>query len=507
LITPYPALPTPNKDTTMPAYACWKTAPWYIMNESMLLRCRRVFCCGALLGLLIEPGPVALSAATAATGAPASGTFVALSDLHFNPFFDPTLVAELVGAGADRWQGIFESSTVQGVGSYGSDTDYPLLRSTLAAAASAAPEPDFVLITGDFLGHHFPQLFAQYSPGSSPAVYRRFVQKTMQFVTARLRAAFPRARVISALGNNDSDCGDYTLRPWGSFLAGLERLWQPLLGPVAGSFRRTFPVAGYYSLPHPTVPHLEVAVLNTVLFSPKYKSCSKGPDMSERELRWLEGLLRGAARRGDKVWLIYHIPPGIDAYATLGATGPCRGAPVMLWRAGVLSRFWSILARYPGVVKAGFAGHTHMDELRLPPVGGFVHVTPAVSPLFGNNPGFAVFSYSVASGEVADVRTWYLDLPANAANAAKGDSAAGWAQEYDFQQAYAQPAIDGSALAAVQRAIACDAAVRDRYMTFYPVSSASSSTDLAHWLAYWCAAQTFTPESFADCYCPAAPGG
>jgi sphingomyelin phosphodiesterase acid-like 3 len=177
-----------------------------------------------------------------------------------------------------------------------------------------------------------------------------------------------------------------------------------------------------------------------------------------------------------------------------------------VWRAGVLTRFWSILDRYPGVVKAAFAGHTHMDEFRLPTVGGFVHVTPAVSPLFGNNPGFAVFSYAPASGELADVRTYYLDLAANAAKGRGAEGAERWAQEYDFRQAYAQPAIDGSALAAVQRAIACDAAVRDRYMTFYPVSSAASSTDLAHWQAYWCAAQAFTPESFADCYCPAAPG-
>jgi hypothetical protein len=325
------------------------------------------------------------------------------------------------------------------------------------------------------------------------------VQKTLKFVTAMIRGAYPRARVISALGNNDTDCGDYEMGAASRFLAGLERLWQPLLGAAAGSFRRTFPAGGYFTLPHPTVPHLRVAVLNTVLFSPKFQVCGGGGDMSEPELRWLESVLRRAARNGDKVWLVYHIPPGIDAYATLQATGPCGSAPVTLWQANDQSRFWSILARYPGVVKATFAGHTHMDEFRLPAGAGFIHVTPAVSPVFGNNPGFAVFDYSRADGRIADARTYYLDLAANSGGAAA------WALEYDFQEAYKQPAMDEATLAAVQQAIAGDSTVRDRYMTSYPVSSASSSTVLAHWKAYWCAAQAFTAQTFADCYCPAEP--
>ena len=432
-------------------------------------------------------------------GAPgANGTFVAFSDLHFNPFFDPSLVAELVRARSERWRAIFERSTVTSVGGYGQDSSYRLLKSTLAAAASFAPRPDFVLITGDFLGHHFPALFAKHAPGASQAAYRRFVLKTMRFVTAMIHEAYPRARVIPALGNNDSDCGDYALPGSSPFLARLEQLWRPLLGAAPGSFARTFAAGGFYSLPHPTVRHVQVAVLDTVLFSPKYQACGHGRDMSAPQLQWLEAILRRASRQGDKVWLIYHVPPGIDAYATLAAKGACRGAAVSLWQAGDLSRFLDLLARYPGVVTAAFAGHTHMDEIRLPAGAGFIHVTPAVSPLFGNNPGFAVFSYAPASGAVADARTYYLDLAATGAGAGR------WAMEYDFQEAYGQPGIDGATLRAVQQAIAADPTVRGRYMTYYPVSSAGGRADLAHWQAYWCAAQAFTPASFADCYCPAA---
>jgi sphingomyelin phosphodiesterase acid-like 3 len=430
----------------------------------------------------------------------APGAFVSFSDLHFNPFFDPSLVARLVQADAARWPEIFERSTVTGVGGYGNDSNYALLQSALAAAREVAPAPDFVFISGDFLGHHFPALFAKNVPGSSSAAYRRFVRRTMQFVTTTIRRTYPRARIIAALGNNDSDCGDYQLRGTSAFLSRLARLWRPLLGPVPASFGRTFSAGGYFTVPHPTVPHLQVVVLNTVLFSPKYQVCGQGRDMSEPELQWLDSTLRGASRRGDKVWLVEHIPPGIDAFATLGAKGACRDSAVSLWQADDLSRFGRILARYPGVVTATFAGHTHMDELRLPEGGGgFIHVTPAVSPAFGNNPGFKVFSYSRADGQIADARTYYLDL------AATGDAAGKWALEYDFADAYAQPAIDGQTVRAVEQAIGADPAVRNRYTTYYAVSSASGSAALAHWQAYWCAAKAFTPDAFADCYCPAQP--
>lgn len=431
----------------------------------------------------------------------AQGTFVSFSDFHFNPFFDPSLVTDLVRTEAGRWQSIFERSTITSVGGYGTDSNYMLLKSTLAAARELAPEPDFVFISGDFLGHNFPALFAKYAPRASRAAYRRFVRHTMQFVTDMIRQAYPRARIIAALGNNDSDCGDYELRGGSQFLASLGQLWRPLLGPVPKSFGWTFSSGGFFRVPHPTVPHLQVVVLNTVLFSPKYKICGHGRDMREPELRWLDSTLRDASRRGDKVWLLYHIPPGIDAYATLHAKGPCRDSAVSLWRPGDQDRFWRILGRYSGVVTAAFAGHTHMDEIRLSEGASFIHVTPAVSPLFGNNPGFVVFSYAKDNGRIADARTYYLDL------AASGDSSAHWALEYDFAEAYAQPAIDGQTVEAVQKAIGDDTAIRDRYLTYYPVSSASSSTDLAHWLAYWCATKASTPDTFVECYCPAAQPG
>jgi sphingomyelin phosphodiesterase acid-like 3 len=453
--------------------------------------------CGLLLQACASEG--ARTASPAPPVSPAGrggGTFVLLSDFHFDPFYDPSLVSDLVRADAADWQRLFERSTVVSLGAYGADTPYPLLASTLKAAAGEAPDPDFVLLTGDFLAHGFSEKFAQQVPGAGSGAYQQFVGKTMAFVTAMIHGAFPRAPIVPALGNNDSDCGDYELQPGGPFLAGLAKLWEPLLGRVSGSFGQTFPSGGFYSMPHPTVPRLTLVVLNTDFFSSSYKdTCAKGVNLAAEELTWLERTLETASRSGQRAWLMYHIPPGIDTYGTL-QKGPCPLTPVSLWSPEYLTRFRQILARFPGLVKLSFAAHTHRDELRLPPGGGYLHVAPAVSPVYYDNPAFAVFSYARASGDVADFKTYELDLDP------KRTGGTQWALEYDFQQAYGQPAVDASTLREVLRGIHDDPAVRERYLTFYPVSA--GQPDLPHWLAYWCAARVFTPEDFTACYCAGA---
>jgi hypothetical protein len=280
----------------------------------------------------------------------------------------------------------------------------------------------------------------------------------------------------------------------------MSRVWEPLLGGRAGTFAKTFPIGGFYSAPHPSVPKLRLVVLNTVFFSRKYKNaCGNGGDPGSFELGWLEGVLNAAARDGERVWLIYHIPPGIDVYATLGG-GVCPSTPVPLWAADDLAEFFQVISDNAGVVEANFTAHTHVDELRLSPAAGWIHGNPAVSPIYGNNPAFQVFDYERSSGALLGYRTYFLSLAAGQGPAPR------WALEYDFRQAYGQDAYDSAALGSLHRGIADSAQTRDRYMTFYPVSSSQSSTDLANWRAYWCGMDNFTPADFANCLCPSPSG-
>ena len=429
-----------------------------------------------------------------------SGTFLSLSDIHFDPFPDPTLVPRLAQADAGQWQEIFASAPPAPVSPYGQDANDPLLTSALAAARRFAPHPDFILISGDFLAHDFQKKLDAAAPGQGDDGYRRFVQKTLEYVSARLSEAFPGSLIFPALGNNDSFCGDYKIEPSGAFLAMLQKVWRPLLGDHQGSFDQTFPVSGAYSVPHPTIPKHRLIVLNSVFFSAKYQNaCGSGPAPDSAELAWLAGEIRDAAGKGERIWLVHHVPPGIDAFGTLNAKGSCASNPVSLWQADDLTEFTRLTAEPAGVVTASFAGHTHMDEFRLPSGGGFIHVTPGLSPLFGNNPGFQVFDYDRASGAIRDVRTYALPL----APAPGPGTQPQWRLEYAFCREYRQPGYGAGTLEQVSRAVQRDPAVRRSYMRMYPVSSKEErASDQKNWKVYWCGISSFTPQEFATCYCP-----
>src|SRR6185295_8111087 len=412
----------------------------------------------------------------------ATGTFLSLSDIHFDPFYDPSLVPKLAEADVAQWPEIFAHSSVTAPSTYGSDPNDPLFRSFLAAARSLAPRPDFVLLSGDFLEHDFEKAFDAAFPGSDPHAYQSFVLKTLGYVTARLREAFPGIPIYPALGNNDSFCGDYAIEPAGPFLKALREIWRPLLGEEAGTFDETFPIGGFYAVPHPTVPHHGILVLNTVFLSKKYKNtCGSGGDPTFLQLGWLSYSLQRAALSDEKIWTVEHIPPGIDVFSTLNPkdpTIPCPDQTVPLWQSDALTAYDQILAAAPGVLTASFSGHNHIDDFRLPPGGGFIHGTPAVSPVYDNNPAFQSFTYDRATGALADLRTYYLDLSAPAGTP--------WALEYDFDQAYGQTGYDLAALQAVQQGLANGTPARNLFLTYYPVSSKKEVIDPATWKGYSC---------------------
>jgi sphingomyelin phosphodiesterase acid-like 3 len=179
-------------------------------------------------------------------------TFLSVSDIHFDPFADPSLVAQLEAAEVQQWAAVFASSSKTAFSTYGSDVNDPLLRSAIAEMKQRVPSPAFVLISGDFLAHDFQKTYQQYATDKSQAAYTAFVTKTIAYVAGLLRDAYPHVRIYPTLGNNDSDCGDYAVAPDGVFLANFRDVWKPLVG--ARSFDRRFPTGGYY---HADVPSLE----------------------------------------------------------------------------------------------------------------------------------------------------------------------------------------------------------------------------------------------------------
>jgi len=436
--------------------------------------------------------------------------FLTFSDIHFAPFSDTTLAARLLAADYPEWRAIYESSPAAGVAAYGSETNYPLLRSLLENMRRTEPEPRLIILTGDLLAHDFRGTFRRFARDAGDSAYDRFVYRTLGFLATMIDSYFPRTVVLPALGNNDSYSGNYSVGPRSRFLADFGRFWGAMVkrsGDTA-SFTRDFPVSGCYASTVPGLSGHRVIALNTIFFSAKYcnrcdaagsfcATCdTSAPYPGDMELAWLDAELAASERRGERVWLAYHIPPGIDSYGSIDSAGGSRTPVIPFWRDGYERRFRALMKRYAGTVRASFAGHTHMDDFRLLADSGgdpfgFVHITPAVSPIYGNNPAFQQFVVDGRSGMIEDYATHFIDL------AEPGGRA--WRKEYEFRSAYGASRYDLASLVRLFRAIVADPAVRERYRGYYAVSSGQGSFTAKNWHGYACGMEHLGVEEFQEC--------
>ncbi len=257
--------------------------------------------------------------------------------------------------------------------------------------------------------------------------------KTVSFVMGELRGRFPGMAVYAALGNNDSACGDYQLDAGSEFLAGTGRVVAEGLAstlPVSQSagqrqeVMKDFAKGGYYSLMlGAPLRKTRLIVINDVFLSPRYSTCGgkADPAAGGEEMAWLEKELAEARRRGEKVWVMGHIPPGVDPYATVARfTDVCGGAaPAMFLSSEKLA---DLLIEYGDLIRLAIFGHTHMDEMRLleggvqsrsgngvasnggakNSSGVAIKMVASISPVNGNNPSFTVARVGEASARLRD---------------------------------------------------------------------------------------------------------
>ena len=426
----------------------------------------------------------------AIASAASAETFLSVSDIHFDPFADPTLVAQLETAPVDEWDAILATSTQTTFSTYGSDINDALFRSAMAEMKTELPSPAFVLISGDFLAHKFQQTYQQYATDKSQTAYTTFVTKTIAYVAAAFRKAYPGVPVYPTLGNNDSDCGDYAIAPNSVFLANFRDVWKPQVR--SRSFDRRFPTGGYYHADVASLKNVRIIALNTNFFSMNYKNpCGKpGPDAGLRQLTWLDAELELARSEGKRVWLLFHIPPGIDVFDTEEYGGACPNMQSQtFWKSEYQQKYLKIVAAHRRTIIGSFAGHTHQDEFRF--AGGhFIHITPSITPIFGNDPAFEIVDVNRAGG-IRDYTAHHLPnvtLP--------------WSREYSFDDAYAKRAYDDKTLTELEAAIASDEATRAKYFDYMASGAAKSAADaLAGWRGYWCGLRIMNATPFTACAC------
>lgn len=429
--------------------------------------------------------------------APTKGaTWLAVSDIHFDPFAGSggPLTDKLAATDPSGWAAIL-AKTGDPPSGYGQDTNYTLLASALASMARTQPAPQVALVAGDFLAHDFESQYDKFAGDKSPAAYQSFVDKTMAFLALELGDALPRTQFVIALGNNDSYCGDYQGTPHSEFLAHAAQAFEPLVsrGGGAPGFAAQFGDLGSYVARMPGGGGSIVA-LNDVYWSSRYSNACGSPKQhpGAEELQWLAGALKAIDPKRP-AWLMLHVPVGIDVYGSLHAS-----EPVPLLDAGYQRRMLSTIGGRSW--SAGLFGHLHMSTFRRvssSPALALLGV-PAISPVFSNNPAYLLLSVASGSASIVDYKAYALDLHA---------TRPAWAPEYSFGATYGLPRFDAGTLGTLQGRLRSNPRMKAAYERYYTSGSGIGGIDAANFQDYWCGNVALTSPAFATCSSPVTSGG
>jgi sphingomyelin phosphodiesterase acid-like 3 len=443
---------------------------------------------------------------------------VMLSDIHLDPFHDPGKVAQLNVAPVEGWQAILDTpdSATQAADfakletackTRSVDTPWDLLKNSLAEAARREAKPNFVTVSGDLMAHQFDCRFHTLVQGDE-AAYSRFAAKTVAFVTLKLRQTFPGVPVYIALGNNDSGCGDYHEDSGSAFLQadGVSFGDAVLDKKNRASIVKDFSAEGDYSvmLPKP-MAHTRLIALQDIFEASRFSACPNSKAMAnvkpaEAQIGWLRTQLTEARKRHEHVWLLAHMPPGVDAYSTFShGADICGGAkPTTFLNNEELA---TTITGYADVITLVLLGHTHMDEMRLyrAASGRMVpgKLTPSITPVVGNKPSFIVANINPGAAMMTDY-TVYVSAD---------DAGTSWHEEYNYAKTYGEPDFSAASVDKLMHALSSDEAIARAYQNNYFTGDTgihAMALTMA-WPGYVCSVKEATAAEFHDCVCPAKP--
>ncbi len=360
------------------------------------------------------------------------------------------------------------------------------------------------------MAHLFDCRIHTLLPAATPADISDFAAKTVAYIALRLHQTFPRSPIYFALGNNDSGCHDYYEDPNSAFLrASAAAFAADALTPANRSILlRQFPSLGDYNLALPApLAHTRLIVLQDIFQSKRYSGCNGTPsaDPATAQITWLRSQLTAARAAHQRVWIMAHIPPGIDSYSTFAkARNICGGeSPVMFLSSEALA---TTLASFPDVIRLTLFGHTHMDEFRAfrTPTGTIPgKLVASITPVNGNNPSFTLADVDPSTAILKDYAVY-------SASNQTGDNAK-WSEEYRYSTTYHLPDFSGDSLAKLTTSFLADkygsSELSRAYENFFYVGEPGISASIKAaamrivWPAYACALTSDHAAGFRSCVC------
>ncbi len=503
---------------------------------------------------LIDPAHCLLAALALATfysspcsAATASVSAALLADPHFDPFRNVSKVERLAAANVEQWAAILAEPPAPGDAQAfralqtacketSTDAANDLLLSAFDASAqkTATGAPAFVMLAGDLLVHRFDcrvekllghpaaapgtkydDAEAHPAPGTARTVMA-FARKTVDYIALQLHTRFPHTPVYIALGNNDSGCGDYQFNEHDPLLAGTATAvasgWVGVAPVESEKARADYTRFGSYTLPLPApLVKGRVLVLDDIYLSSRFQNCAGKPDSTSGKdlLAWVDAELTAAERHGEFVWVLTHIPPGINVYSTnVNGIDVCAGKPPVTFLSS--TALSEVLARHAAAIRVVVAGHTHVDEIRV--FGGdeshgkssfAVKGVPSISTVSGNPPAFLRATVDT-TGVLQD---YTLHVASNAKAGAPASSLT-WITAYDFRSTYAEPAFTAASIADLVKRFTAGAPADDQaiatYQNYFAGSGLRRLALQAVWNQYTCHMQHDDPAAFTACVCATA---
>lgn len=448
-----------------------------------------------------------------------------VSDIHFEPFWDPDKALTLATLPPAKWHAALDGApSANRAQRYavlqqkcyvrGSDTSFPLFKASLSALRAHAAGVRFITVSGDLMSHEFDCRYKVLF--GSMKGYHDFVVNTIKFILLELNSIAPKVPVYAALGNNDSDCGDYLLDAPSLFLAEVGKE----ITEAAPASERTqaladFSDGGFYSVALPAPMHdTRLLVLEDLFyahdFSGKCPGSSSDPAAAAaRQLKWLAKQVSDARNATPKqnLWVMGHIPTGFDARGTLyKKSGTCVNPSPFLSS----DSLFDALEGSGDVVKLAIFAHTHMDEIRLvqadsgsqpgKPTANAVPVkmVPSISPVNGNIPSFTIAEVDPDTATVVDYQVI----------AAPDKSGVGtWTEQYDYRKDYSEPSFSADAVTDLLAKFAADPKFQQtaskKYIANFSVGGGGTwLEDKKDWPGYVCVESHNTAAGFNACDCP-----
>ncbi|KAH0836040.1 sphingomyelin phosphodiesterase [Fonsecaea pedrosoi] len=311
----------------------------------------------------------------------------------------------------------------------------------------------FTIFTGDILSHdNDDQISREYAEYEETVTYQTF------------KAQLGNIPVYATLGNHDSIPEAWntqnSLDPAGSTAAAANAFgWNyELLSSLWGNAgwlngtEQQYASTHYGAYAHTTAQGLRIISINTDFWYVdnifNYWNVTN-PDTSG-VLTWLAAELAACEARGQRAWIIGHVPSGYDGdNAVLNPS----------------ALFYTIVVRFSPTTIAGvFFGHTHEDQIQIfydflpnstytvdgktyrnttmvdyskPLTVGYIG--PSITPLTGNNAGYQLYQVDASTFSITGIQTYFANV-----SEANSWTTPEWGFEYDARATYSVAAAHNS---------------------------------------------------------------